>query len=366
MKNNIDLNDVVSTDTLRLAQKFLAFEEGNFGAQAKFLGLDPKKDFQHADLRGVDFSDTNLGGFNFRGADLRGATGVNVKWDATTILDGAETADSLFSFEQARRKIFAEKPKLAEQVQRLKDNHWTNAILGVADLLDSRKVDADSLWVAKTLFEERDELSVRSNILFFMAPVVDDPEEHKGFIYNIFARHSHQPNIVKSALRTLSALYSGDMGAVNVLASYLDHSDIEVRDTALRGILSSPFFMQVRDRILKFMIASGDADLRRTFVARAARHMGPTYVQACLDPQTKGFADFKEVVSSRRLTRVAEVWLRKEKFLRIADQSPRPTMSLENSLKLKEAEIQERAANYLDALMHMRDVLKIPFVFEDD
>jgi hypothetical protein len=33
-------------------------ESGNFSAQVKFLNLDPKSDFQHADLSGVDLSTT--------------------------------------------------------------------------------------------------------------------------------------------------------------------------------------------------------------------------------------------------------------------------------------------------------------------
>lgn len=45
----------------------------SFREMALHVGLDPKKDFKGADLRGVDLSYEDLSDFDFRGADLTGA-----------------------------------------------------------------------------------------------------------------------------------------------------------------------------------------------------------------------------------------------------------------------------------------------------
>jgi len=361
----VSLNEAVPADTVVLAEQFLALQETNFVAQTEFLGLDPRSDFRQADLFCVDFSNSDIRGYDFTGSDLRGATGINVKWDQTTILKDAETASSVFAYAQARDAYFRNHPDLAEQVQRLSKEHWTHTILEVADLLDRKKVNPDSLWVAKSLFDATKSLPVRSNILYFMSPASDDPEQHKDFIYNICARYSDEPPVIKSAIRTLNALYLSDIGVVNVLGSFLDHSDIAIRNEALKGILSSRYFSRASPKLLQYTIACGDSLLRRRFVGRAARAMGPEYVRAATDTATKNFLDFAEPITTGNIMKIAETTLRQEKFLRMSASTTSHPLKLEASLKMEESVIEERAAEYRDALEQMKKRFRIPFVFKN-
>src|SRR5438552_575969 len=97
-----------------LAERFLSYEDTNFNAQTEFLRLDPRSDFRNADLYGADLSNSNLCGYDFTGSDLRGATGVNVLWDDSTILKDAETGSSVFAYSLNRDEYLEKNPTLAE------------------------------------------------------------------------------------------------------------------------------------------------------------------------------------------------------------------------------------------------------------
>ena len=363
LKNNVSLNEAVSKDIAALAEQFLSFDHSNFALQTKFLGLNPRTDFRDADLAGVDFSNSNVCGYDFTGSDLRGATGVNVVWDRTTIFRNAQLTSSVFAYAKSKDDFFDKNPELAERVSRLNKEHWAGTILGVADLLDTKKVTSDSLWIAKSLFDQTASLPVRSNILYFMSPVSGDREQHKDFIYNTLARYGDQPSIIRSGLRTINALYSRDIGAVNILAAYLDHPDLTIRNEALRGILKSPFFYRAQEKILKYVIASGDSLLRRQFVGRAARTLGEKYVEAVLDPETKNYLDFAECVASRKLTLMAEVSYRREKFTSMSEEQRR-NPQLENSLRIDDLVVRQKISDYLRSLRYMQKTFNIPFIFE--
>jgi hypothetical protein len=367
LKNNISLNEAIGRKTIVLAEKLISFEDSNFVALTKAADLDPRTDFQSADLAGMDFSNSDLRGYNFTDADLRGSTGVNVSWDKTTNFTNADTTSSVFAYQLQQDAFFEANPDLIELVHRLNKEHWAGTVLGVANLLDTKRnaVGRNELWVAKALFNATRELSVRSNILYFMSPISPDPEEHRAFIYNILNRFSTETSVVKSALRTLTALYARDPGAVNILASYLDHPNVPIRNVALRGVLASPHFFRATDKILKYVIGCGDSLLRRDFVGRAARHMGPEYVAAAMDTTTKNFIDFFAPVTSRDLVKKAEANIRHEKYMRMIANAPRQGPNLEGSLKVDESEVQERATGYRDGLEQIKRRFKIPFKFED-
>lgn len=89
------------TFTLSKADKellvaIITMDTDNFGELVKTAGLDPARDFRHADLRDSDFTETDLRGFDFTGSDLRGSTGNGAVWDETTILTDANISGSIF------------------------------------------------------------------------------------------------------------------------------------------------------------------------------------------------------------------------------------------------------------------------------
>ncbi|KQQ46478.1 hypothetical protein ASF69_04410 [Rhizobium sp. Leaf311] len=68
----------------------------NFIELCRLAGLNPETDLRFSDLSGTDLSDCDLRGFDLTGCDLTGATGVNVAWDSSTILERADIGGSIF------------------------------------------------------------------------------------------------------------------------------------------------------------------------------------------------------------------------------------------------------------------------------
>lgn len=237
MKTNPTLDELITPNVLELSARFLSFENTNFNAHVQLLSLDPTADFRFADLSGVDFTNSDVRGYDFTGADLQGATGVNVRWDKTTILDQANIGDSLFSYRLARDRFLADNPAIARQVTRLKNDYWCNTILGVEKLLRDKK-NRHGIRIARAVFDETSDTVVRSNVLLFMRLTVDSGEEHRQFIYNIFASHAEQTNVIVAGIRALNALYSDQKANLNIFMAYLNHKDalVELRDRRdLRG-----------------------------------------------------------------------------------------------------------------------------------
>jgi hypothetical protein len=330
----------------------------------KFLHLDPKRDFRFADLSGIDFSNSNIKGFDFTGADLRGATGINVQWDSTTILKGADTSDSLFAYKLSLDQFLAQNPASAKQVNRLSKAYWPNAILGVEKLL-SDKADVASIFVAKAVFEETRDLVVRSNILFFMKRVSDSADDHRHFIYNIFASHSNEPNIIRAGIRALSELYTNHFGTLNVLMAYLDHKDETLRIEALKGILRSTHLHAVLDRILARVTTLKDGTFRRTFLGRVAHMAGRDYVLATTDTGISNFIDFIEPISERKMSSIAQNAIIKERIERRNAAGPSQHLINPSALvNVKESDIVRRARRYRRLLEQLKAKYKIPFKFE--
>lgn len=368
MKVENRLNEIIPAETLALAFKLLSLEDSSFEAMVEIAGFDPSFDFQHCDLFGVDFTNSNLRGYNFSGADLRGATGLNVKWDATTILVDALTTGSLFAHAQARDRFMSANPNLAEQVDRLNKDYWAKTIVNVADLLatKNKKVDEKSLWVAKALFDTTNELPIRSNILFFMKPALDDAAAHRDFLYNTLAQHQHEPSILIAAIRTLTSLYSQDIGTTNILLACLHHKDARVRREALKGVMTSSYVFRKRaGPLLNYVNTVGDSAIRREFLGRLARTLGEKYVRAVVDQNMRTYIDYHEEVTWRSLLARAEIELRVVKFEEMSAASGgRNRQDLEGALKLKQALIEDRADEYLQLLRELKQTYKIPFVFQ--
>jgi hypothetical protein len=341
--------------------------ETNFNAQARFLNLDPKNDFKHADLSFVDFSHSDLRGFNFSGSNLFGATGVNVQWDHSTILQNARIEDSLFQYKVLKERFFHENRHLRLQVEQLKSQYWTQTITGVAAAL--RKGGSDASHVAQAVFDEVQNTTVRSNILYFMRLAVPDREHHKAFLYDIIAQHK-EAQIVRSAVHALSGLYKDDLGAVNIMIRLLTHAERMVRTEAVVGLLASKHLFSkhpfdVFERVREYVLMSADSMIRRSFVARVARSAGRRYALAARAADVANFLDFAEKISNRTIFLAAEHSLISEKAAR-AIKSGTARTSIESVAAIKEIEIGARADHHKAMLKELRDKYGIPFIFEDD
>ncbi len=230
MKIDRAASDLVAPETIDLANRFLGYESTNFCDQIAFLKIDPTRELRHADLSFADFSGSDLSGFDFTGANLHGVTGVDVRWDNTTNFQDADVSNSVFAYSLAKQKFFSEHPEHAERVERLKNEHWANAILMVEAMLraDIKTRSGEALKIARAVFDETKSLTVRSEILLYMGLGTETKEEHKAFIYNTLRNFSNEPGILRSCLRALRSLYADDKDSFNLMARYVEHADEKV------------------------------------------------------------------------------------------------------------------------------------------
>jgi len=365
LKTNVELDELVTPAVFKLAANYLEFRGTNFNDHVEFLGLNPKSDFRFADLAGVDFSDANLAGFDFTGADLRGATGANVQWDKTTILTGADTEDSLFAYSRKHDKFLAENPSVAKQIKLLVENHWTNTILGVEKLLSDKR-SPHGMKIARAVFDETDDVVVRSHVLFFIRLATESSEEHREFLFNVIAKHGNELNVVRAVLRALAALYPDNKGALNLFKAYVHHDDETIRVEAMSAIINSAHLPSILQDIIPTLKDSRYGYLRRTVLARIARLEGPDYLAASRDTNVANALDYDEPITEWKMESIARAAILTERYAIIAkiagSRRGAHEKKLEEALNVKEREILPRTSEYYELLKALRNKYGIPFV----
>jgi hypothetical protein len=116
---------LIDADDGRRLSNILYSDEVRFDKLAKIGDLDPSHDFRFADLRDVDFGESQLDGWDFTGADLRGASfrGAHVRncifdravgLDLTGAIESVDGTDRTDQINEAAR--FAVFEKLADQL----------------------------------------------------------------------------------------------------------------------------------------------------------------------------------------------------------------------------------------------------------
>ena len=343
--------------------EFLSCKETNFAAQVNFLGLDPSCDFMHADLSHTDFSNSDIRGFNFTGADLRHAVGLNITWDVTTIFTDADAGDSVFAYDIEKAKYFDAHPEDAETVRRFAGEHWANSILGVERLLQTDKGQGSSVWIARGVFEQTKSSVVRSNVLAFMRLATESADEHKSFIYNIFARFTDQEMTVLGGIRTLSTFYRDDADAFNWLKLFLENKSERMRVEAFKGLIISKHFFRAYASIRNYAVNSQDPLVRRIFLKRLAKLTGPSVEIACQDITVTNALDFAEPISARKLEEKAF------KELQLFALRNRDTSTSHNirdvvtAVRVERSEVLKLARKFKEQLEELGKRFKIPFVF---
>ncbi len=307
MKIDRTASDLVAPETIDIANRFLGYESTNFCDQIEFLKIDPARELRHADLSFADFSGSDLCGFDFTGANLHGVTGVDVRWDSTTNFQDADVSNSVFAYSLAKQKFFSEHPEHAERVERLKNEHWANAILMVEAMLraDVKTRSGAALKIARAVFDETKSLTVRSEILLYMGLGTETKEEHKAFIYNTLRNFSSEPSILRSCLRALRSLYADDKDTFNLMARYVVHSDEKVSQEAAVGVLYSQHFSSASDNVKDMLVSAGSALARRAYIGRIAKAEFKNSAEILLDDVLSNYVDFAQPIPNIKIEKMA-------------------------------------------------------------
>jgi uncharacterized protein YjbI with pentapeptide repeats len=361
-------SDLVAPETIDLANRFLGYESTNFSDQVAFLKIDPTRELRHADLSFADFTGSDLSGFDFTGANLHGVTGVDVKWDNTTNFHDADVSNSVFAYPLTKQKFFSENPEHAERVERLKNEHWANAILMVEAMLraDVKTRSGDALKIARAVFDETRSLTVRSEILLYMGLGVETKEEHKAFIYNTLRNFSNEPSILRSCLRALRSLYANDKDAFNLMARYVEHADEKVSQEAAVGVLYSQHFSSASDSVKDMLVSAGSALARRAYVGRIAKAEFKNFAEILLDDALSNYVDFAELISNSKLEKMARKSLQNSRLRGIsAKEVVAPLVDRDARVHADSDDPARRAMMIKTLLQAIGRKYRIPFRLED-
>ena len=166
MRNPDFLDELLSEDFANQIEEIFHADTDNFSTLAKIAELDPSTSFRFADLEGVDFSNCNLTGFDFTGANLRNTIGVNVEWDQTTRLDDAALEGGFFCHAATLDRQFTESKEAQKEFNRVitydvyDKSFWLSEVALDAGRSHGKKV------AALKLFDEEPNITVRNTFIY--------------------------------------------------------------------------------------------------------------------------------------------------------------------------------------------------------
>lgn len=300
MKTRNSLESLLPERFFELAQDLSLRERASFSELVAFLGLDPKCDLRHADLAYIDLSNSDIRGYDFTGSILRGAVGVNVRFDSTTRLAEADVTDSLFGYEVQKAKFFKAHPQLVDQVGILSNDYWANTIIRIANLLEAGSDREAGLHIARAVFDEAKNSSVRFDILLRILSVTD-PRDHKNFLFSLLARGLDDSRLLRPVLGVLKSNFMGDLDAFNVMLKFLSHEDKSIQHLAISAVFLSKHFFQALPEIRERALSSNNPMVRRALVGRLARKELKNCHRLLDDDRATNYLDFAEPISLERL-----------------------------------------------------------------
>ncbi len=354
-------DDHFSQATLDTVDAVIRDDDSSFTNLMRISKLDKCNDFQNADLRDIDFSNANLTGFNFSGSDLRGAFGVNVTFDNSTIFIGAQLSQSIFAFSVSKDLFFEEHPEWKKKYEKVKSGFWTDVICWVAE---NTKSTADSnditTTVAKYIVDDSDDIVVRSQSLYFLSRTFRTAHEHIEFLLHTINRYSNDRKTIVIATRVLSELYSYNHVAYSALKNLAKDDNHEISREALFGLISSKFF-SIDDIDLSSSYFDS-SELRRRLVRSVAAKLGPEYTYVARDPNYGTPLDYEEKISDDTIRMISRSTLHNEKLNRVINDGLR-RRGEQISVTVKRDEIEARAHIVKSRLERMIEY-GIPFHFD--
>ena len=298
----------------------LAIEE-TFEQQVKLAGLMPAQDFKNADLWDVDLSDSNLRGFDFSGADLRGATGIRVQWDDTTILDGAELSGSIFAAKFRLKIYFDTDTQANDLLESISRQSWSDKILWAGqNLLSSGRYHEFALPITEALFyQARNDDFLQAELMRYLAPRMRSMEELHDMLVAAISDEPKAAVVVRSAFHLIQRQHLTNATHIRQHALMLiKSSNRAIQEEAVRFLVRN---RPTRDEIntIRTVAQFSDGFLAGVYVAEIARTLGGAYEIATRDPISNAPLPMKTTISPSGLNLIARRWLRAESSRNASD-----------------------------------------------
>lgn len=223
--------------TLEAARDVAFSDTSNFSALLKLTDINPAHELRYSDLSQVNFSDVDFSGFDFTGADLRGAYGVEVKNLNSAIITDADVSASLFEFSKNRKDAFRLNPELKNEADTILKRDWRGQHDWIEPAVERLKEgDVGLKFIAQTLLEESDDLTVRTSLLYFMEQFFQSASEWASYIRHMIAIKPQDHPVFEYAAKLYAFDFMVGDEAKEVLLALLPHSNFTVKRYSILGL----------------------------------------------------------------------------------------------------------------------------------
>lgn len=314
------------------------FDSENFCELTRFLELDPKSDFQYADLRDVDFSNCDLTNYTFIGSDLRGSHGINVKMPSLQNLEGANTSESVFSNYYETETYLNLNPKTRKDISRNSNDDALGQSQWILDVSrEAHRSKEELSAITNKLFSETKFHSVKNSVLYGSMRFLDKAE-FKKFLFHLFATEMENEETIKITLLMLSRMFPNDSDAIKYpLAIIRSEQRLSLLDSAVSSIASSNHYTKFRQLVRENICSDKRYQFRQYLVRKSIGSSTagdwPLLYRLDYRPFTEDigrveFIDFAESISEETLLSLAVRAGRRE-MLREQNRSSKKTQSMD-------------------------------------
>ena len=248
------------------AEALLEEDSTNFARLVKSARLTPSRDLVGCDFSDVDFTDSDLRGFNFSNCDLRGSYGSNFVFDETTIFDGANIESSVFSYYQSLTE-FSDDYELEKKYAKLRSQNWIGLCQWIANNVHIAVAEQNKRMAIRLFFEVRD-LSVKTDILLRLKFLFNNLDDYRKFIVNIIIREPYDHKAVSAAMRVASSIIGSDQFIYKMILSHAKRSDRAVQSAITYGLMRSNFLRVYHDRVKDILDVNSNRELRIYYLRR--------------------------------------------------------------------------------------------------
>lgn len=285
---SLNLNDILLEIEIDKTIERMSLNEAAFGSLVEVLDLNKDSDFKFGNLVGVDFSNSDLRGFNFYGADLRASFGLNVVFDATTNFEGADVTDSCFASFVREAEMFKKNPSAIRFYDVLRNgdalevSSWIHSRYGGAnDSFSSlTKIDAETASVIcrKLLFDDID-ITKRTDLLYRLKNICGSPTEMRELMLDVLARHLDNYSIVYKIISIVAKEFRGDFTVFQAILGLTWDSQAQIRKVAFMSLTKGRYFYQCFDEIRKSFMRHENKSIRVDLIRKSAYMLGRSHLE---------------------------------------------------------------------------------------
>lgn len=298
-------------------------KDASFTEKCRSLGLNPRTDFRHSDLRRVDLSHSDLSDFDFSGSDLRGAFGVCVTWNRTTRFNDADLSGSCLARGVAIEHAFHGNDGLRHLYLRIKGDDWAKRN---AWILQSGTKTEQNRIIAQKLFLDDISIVDQSSFALALHRFFESADDYYEYLLYVAAAPNTRLSATKAALKALGAHFLDRQTTIDLMTTYLKHADRDLRSISLSLIFKSGFWRNSLPDVMNSLRSEEDVGIRRLFAGLVGHRLGPLYDQLLRDPELdgQGYLDFREPITEQKLLRMLTLLKRNsEAAARLRDQYER-------------------------------------------